>query len=149
MDFNFSFTTENTTPNYIVKMFGEAKKHRWDSGVTNGSDWHEKKWYEGILIIQERLTKKENHLFFKTYEVCDEQLFPFTIGHILTVPIDYVSGGSALNQTINNFCEKVLNSSIQKENWPFPFIEIPQHFMNTSGYDAQIEAFANYGQERD
>jgi len=53
----------------------------------------------------------------------------FTIGHILTVPTNYLSGGSILDETIDNFCKKVLESSIQKENSPFPFIEIPHHFV--------------------
>jgi len=75
MDFNFSFT--ESTPNYDVKMFGTTNTHRWESGGAFGSDWSEKKWYDGILIIHHKLTKKDDIFFFKTYQVRDEELFPF------------------------------------------------------------------------
>lgn len=149
MEFNFAFT--ESIPNYDLKMFADAKIYRWDSGVTNGSDWSEKEWYEGILVIHHKLTHKKRFFFFKTYEVRDKRLFPFTIGHILNVPTNYLSGGSILEKTINNFCEKVIESGVQNENSPFPSIDIHRDFVqlvSDSGYDAQINAIANYGEER-
>ena len=119
---NFQFNLTENTPNYEIKMFGNA------NGGAFGSEWSEKKWYDGILIIHHKLTKKDDIFFFKTYEIRDEELFPFTIEHILNTPTNYLSEGSIKEKTIDNFCSKVLESSTQKENLPFRFIEIDRCF---------------------
>ncbi len=119
---NFQFNLTENTPNYEIKMFGNA------NGGAFGSEWSEKKWYDGILIIHHKLTKKDDIFFFKTYGIRDEELFPFTIEHILNTPTNYLSEGSIREKTIDNFCSKVLESSTQKENLPFRFIEIDRCF---------------------
>ena len=118
MNFNFFFETKG---HYLLKVYANKKKYRWESGGAFGSDWSEMQWYEGIIVISKAgKTGTKWHFSFKTQKVRDTTV-PELSHHTLFGKMSVIE--------ILDRCER-LGKIL--ENQPFPFIEIGLDFIPAS-----------------
>lgn len=122
MEYRFVFETKE---NFSIKAYANQEAYRWECGGAFGSDWSEKKWYEGIMLISKNGTKW--YFFFKTFNVKDADLPEFNHQNLF---------GDMSNREILDKCEKLAKHS---ENSPFPFVEVGRDF-SEDGFmeDSQI-----------
>ncbi len=113
MEFKFFFEVKR----HFFSLFAYAneKTHRWECGGAFGSDWTEKKWYEGILLFC--VEGRDFIFFFKTYEARDEKLPEFTLESLF--------GAELSHRQIFALCKEKAQELSQS---PFLFVEIGRDF---------------------
>lgn len=123
----FNLYSEQSTPNFTIKMFGEEEVRRWESGGAFGSAWSERKRYVGVLMIETRITRREEYFLFNTSGVKDGKLPPFGANSIFG--IDETLSKFEIAQLLEIACIKVSSEAVWKKGQPFRFIEIDKEFI--------------------